>query len=156
MNSLVALGHFLSQQERMFSPSTKTIQFLYETSKEKFENECKAKEKKLETIQDLCQKAIRQFQKIVSCLDEGTLEKAEQYAKDGVEFFFLRSLLQGRKKKRDILSITYSNEKTLKFSYHNKSKKTWIFSWTIVLFSNENTYIPMVLEGNVNYSQFRK
>jgi hypothetical protein len=93
LNPLVALEHFFSQQKRSILSMDKkkdpTIQLMYQIAKEKFENECQVEEEKLEVIKDLCFKARRQFQKILTCFEEGeSAEKIEKYAKDGENFFF--------------------------------------------------------------------
>jgi hypothetical protein len=98
LNQLVALGHFLGQQKKCILSIDKkhdpTIQLLYKISKEKFENECQVEEEKLDIIKDLCYKAKRQFQRILSSIEKGdSMDEAEKYAKDGEEFF-----LQTRKK----------------------------------------------------------
>ncbi|GAA5799251.1 hypothetical protein HPULCUR_004661 [Helicostylum pulchrum] len=109
LNPLVALEHFLSQQKRSILSIDKkedpTIQLMYQVSKEKFENECQVEEEKLEVIKDLCSKARRQFQKILTCLDKGeSTEKIEKYAKDGEEFFF-RQERKFTGKDRDVTPI---------------------------------------------------
>jgi hypothetical protein len=93
LNQLVALGHFLGQQKKCILSIDKkhdpTIQLLYKISKEKFENECQVEEEKLDIIKDLCYKAKRQFQRILSSIEKGdSMDEAEKYAKDGEEFFY--------------------------------------------------------------------
>lgn len=108
LNPLVALEHFLSQQKRSILSMDKkedpTIQLMYQVAKEKFENECQVEEE-LEVIKDLCFKARQQFQKILTCLDEGeSTEKIEKYAKDGENFFF-RQERKFTGKDRDVTPI---------------------------------------------------
>lgn len=78
-----------------------TIQLMYQVSKEKFENECQVEEEKLEVIKDLCSKARRQFQKILTCLDKGeSTEKIEKYGR-----IFLQTRRKFTGKDRDVTPI---------------------------------------------------
>lgn len=85
-----------------------TIQLIYQVSKEKFENECRVEEEKLEIIEDLCSKAKRQFHKILTCLGEGeSTEKIEKYAKDGEEFL---------------------HKCAINYTFHYNKNRLWIFA----------------------------
>lgn len=85
-------------------------------------------------IQDLCSKAKRQFQKILSCVEDRYLEKSGKYAKDGEEFFQRqeRKFSGDREDTPEINNLSVPSDERDDFKYvedfktnNNSTMKSW-------------------------------